>query len=565
MNAALHIWPARDRARAIRVWPDPEEAPAGLIQETQEHLFVLRGADGGAQAELFIDEVPLEALRAPRPDEAVWRWSPGFHAGAVECRLKLPASAHNFIVVTDPAERKLTREAFDLMVREILEDTFALFALSAFRTGVARGNEKRPPPIARLEFLRSRIELIARVVTAIDARPRRILRAEDEVTPAWRAARATAPEVLKSFRCGRLDRETGPSRLPPALRGHLPAMIRRKVRRSSLDIPAHRQMKASLEVWARWLEGVAQVLAAAAPADPEDGLAGRLWAARSRRMARQLRGLLALPLFEAVGPGKPRPDASAIWRSDPQYRRFAVIHRDMSRGIASVFGDFLQMPLARTFDLYELWAYLRLVRAAVDSFGTEGVDVSGLFEAGSGITLASGQAIVRLPAAGFALCFQRRYREYWNEKLGRGSFSREMRPDVAIEALEGLPERLIVLDAKYRIGAALNDALASAHMYRDALVAAGAEGPVRRIVGAAYLISPDSYTTPGEWQDASMPGRLFHPTYRSEFRFGAVTLAPGMDADEIRLTLEAILEDAGGGHLWESEPVRIARLDDEEK
>lgn len=549
MNAALHIWPDRDPTRAVRVWPEPEEAPAGLIQETQEHLFVLTGAPDGSQADLLVDEVPLEALRAPRLNEAVWRWSPGFHAGAVECRLKLPTSAHDFVVVTDPAERKLTREAFDLMVREILEDTFALFALGAFRTGVARGTGQRPPPIARLEFLRSRIELVERIVKAIDARPRRILRAEDEIAPSWRAARATAPEVLKSFRSGRLDSETGTPRLPPALRGLLPAVIRRKVRRSSLDIPAHRQMKASLEVWARWLEGAAQVLVAAVPAEPDDSSASRLWAARSRRMARKLRALLALPLFEAVASDTPRPDASAIWRGDPQYRRFAAIHRDMSRGIANVFGDFLQMPLARTFDLYELWAYLRLVRAAVDRFGAEGVDVSGLFQAGSGITLAAGQAIVRLPAAGFALCFQRRYREYWVEKDGRGSFSREMRPDVAIEALEGQPERLIVLDAKYRIGAALNDALASAHMYHDALVSSGTESSIRRIVGASYLISPDSYATPAEWQATPMPGRLFHPAYRSKFRFGAVTLAPGMDATEIRLSLETILDDARGNDV----------------
>jgi hypothetical protein len=547
VNAALHIWPDRDRARALRVWPDPEDAPAGLIQETREHLFVLSGAADAGRADLLIDEAPLEALRASRSDEALWLWSPGFHAGAVECRLKLPGAAHDFTVVTDPAERKLTRDAFDLMVREILEDTFALFALSPFRTGVARGAGRRPPPIARLEFLRSRIDLISRTVRAIDARPRRVLRAEDEVTPSWRAARATAPEVLKSFRSGRLDQETGSPRLPPALRGHLPAMIRRKVRRSSLDIPAHRQMKASVEVWARWLEGVTAVLAAAAPADPEEGQAGRLWSLRSRRMARQLRSLLALPLFEDVGSGEPRPDATAIWRGDPQYRRFAAIHRDMSRGIASVFGDFLQMPLARTFDLYELWAYLRLVRAAVDRFGAEGVDVGGLFQAGAGITLAAGQAVVRLPAAGFALCFQRRYREYWIEKDGRGSFSREMRPDVAIEALDGQPERLIVLDAKYRIGAGLNEALASAHMYRDALVTPGAESPIHRIVGAAYLLSPDSYAPSADWQSTAMPGRLFHPEYRTEFRFGAVTLAPGMSTAEIRVALESILEDAGGG------------------
>lgn len=273
----------------------------------------------------------------------------------------------------------------------------------------------------------------------------------------------------------------------------------------------------------------------------------RLWSARSRRMARQLRGLLALPLFEDVGSGLPRPDASPVWKNDPHYRRFAALHRDMSLGIASVFGDFLQMPLARTFDLYELWAYLRLVRAAVERFGVDPLDLAGLFEAGQGLTLAAGQAVVRLPAAGFSLCFQRRYREFWIEKDSRGSFSREMRPDVAIESMPGAADRLIVLDAKYRIGADLNDALASAHMYRDALVAGEADGSVRRIVGAAYLLSPDTPIAAGDWTSTPMPGRLFHPAYRSVFRFGAVSLRPGMSAAEIGLALETILEDAGGG------------------
>ncbi len=544
MTAVLHIWPGRDPARAVRIWPDADTPAPGLIEEAQEHLFVLTGAPGAQQADLLIDELPLEALRAPEPDGARWRWAPGFHAGAVECRLKLPGGSHVFEVTTDPAVRKLSRDAFDAMVREVLEDTFALFALSPFRKGVARGAGRRPPPIARLEFLRSRMGALVQTVKAIDARPRRVLRAEDSLTPFWRAGRATAPEVLKSFQSGRLVQESGPARLPAALKGHLPAIIRSKVRRSSLDIPAHRQMKASLALWARWLEGVALMLQASVPPDPEDGRMARLWAHRTRRMARELRGLLSLPMFEGVSPGHPRPDAAPIWRGEPQYRRFAAIHRDFSRGLASAFGDFLQMPLARTFDLYELWAYLRLTRAAITRFGAAGVDVTGLFEAGRGVTLAAGQAVVRLPVADVALCFQRRYREYWLEKDGRGSFSREMRPDMAIESLDG-GERLIVLDAKYRIGAGLNEALASAHMYRDALVTANADGEVRQMVSAAYLLSPAAPIIAGTWTDAPMPGRLFHPAYRSQFRFGAVSLAPGMSDMQIGLALEAILQDAG--------------------
>lgn len=540
MTPRLEIWPGRDSSRAVRVWPAGGTPDPGAVQEAGEHLFVLVGAEDASAAELLIDDAPLEALRSSAPDEARWRWTPGFHAGQVEARLVRPAGSVRFEFVTDPAVRKLTRDAFDQMVRETLEDTFALFSLSAFRTGVARGAGGRAPPIARLEFLRSRMAELKTAVEAIDARPRRVLRAGIETVPAHRAARATAPEVLRSFRTGRLIQADRADRLPERLKGRLPEVIRRNARRVSQDLPAHRQMKASLEVWARWLETVARQLSRP-EAEPETAP----WARRTRAMARRLRALLALPMFEGVGDGSPRPDASPIWRGDPRYRRFARLHRDMTLGIAAVFGEFLQMPLARTFDLYELWAYLRLARAAVERWGASAEDVAALFEAGTGVTLASGSARLDLPEAGLALSFQRRFREYWLEKDGRGSFSREMRPDIVLERLAGDAPGLVVLDAKYRIGADLNDALSSTHMYRDALVRDDGDGTPRRVVQAAYLVTPAAPVPSTDWRTTAMPGRLFHPEYRGAFSFGAVTLTPGMSPEAIGDALDLILADAG--------------------
>jgi hypothetical protein len=69
------------------------------------------------------------------------------------------------------------------MVRDILSDTFALFSLSGFRKGIARGAGTRPPPIARLEFLRSRIDQLEEIVGVIVRNPRRRLSGEDILLP----------------------------------------------------------------------------------------------------------------------------------------------------------------------------------------------------------------------------------------------------------------------------------------------------------------------------------------------------------------------------------------------
>ena len=539
--------------RLWRVWPNPEPITAGAVRETGSYLFELQEVDKATGADLMIDDVPLEALRLKDSRESRWRWSPGFHAGTVEAELRLPGNGiRRFEIVTDPDLRKLTRGEFDVMVKEILEDTFALFSLSSFRKYVARGTGGRAPAIARLEFLRSRVDELESVAQAVARSPRRMLVREHTVVPHHRAIRATGPEILRSFRSGRILSEAGkPSRLPTALNGFLPKVIRLTRRRSSLDLAEHRQMASCLRAWSSWMTAAANQLERSTTighSDMETKQAGTAWAARCRRLARRLGQLTELPPFAESGEAPPRLMLSPVFRNDPVYQRFFRLYQDMNLGIAAVFGDFLGMPLARTFELYELWCFLRLIRAATDEYGPTGVDVGNLFIADSngGVTFAAGAVTVSV-GSGWKLCFQKQYREFWLEPDGRGSFSRTMNPDVVMgqdkTGGESNP-RLIVLDAKYRIEGALNDALNSIHTYRDALVRQAESGDIEGIVTAAYLLTPNLPMMEEEYRATPMPGRLFHPEYRRSFRFGAATLRPGMTAGELRTTVRMIVADA---------------------
>lgn len=550
---ALYIQ-AEGGGPAWQVWPVPDAVPPGAVREGASYLFELRDSDDALSADLLIDDAPVEALRSREPRNARWRWQPGFHAGMVEAVLRVPGiGTRSFAVTTDPDLRKLTREDFDAMVREVLEDTFALFSLSAFRKGIARQPANRPPPLARLEFLRSRADEIVATVEAIARAPRHYLRAEDITVPAHRATRATGPEIIKSFRSGVIRTETfTPSRLPVALKGCLPAQITLRQRRNSVDIPEHRQIKACLRSWSAWLGGVAELLAkVGASDDPEVITTAGSWAVRARRVARRLNDVATAGFMTEVGEGPALLRMSSLFRNDPLYQRFYRLWQDMNLGLAALFGDFLNMPLARTYELYELWCFLRLLRAAVEEYGASGVDLSNLFlgEASGGVTIATGAITVSI-GGDRVLCFQRQYREYWVEDSREGSFSRTMVPDVVLAGRDlGCPERrVIVLDAKYRINDGLNDALNSIHTYRDALVQEVASGRTEGIVTAAYLLTPHVPAgLKSDFKDTPVPGRLFHPEYREKFRFGAVTLRPGMSGEELRACLKTIVADAGAG------------------
>jgi hypothetical protein len=121
-----------------------------------------------------------------------------------------------------------------------------------------------------------------------------------------------------------------------------------------------------------------------------------------------------------------------------------------------------------------------------------------------------------------------------------------MTPDVVAthETADPSNGRLIVLDAKYRINDGLNDALGSIHTYRDALVGEAGSGTTEGIVTAAYLLTPHVPVLVSSYRDTPMPGRLFHPGYRAGFRFGAVTLRPGMTSAEIATTLRLVVAEA---------------------
>lgn len=534
-----------------QVWPAPEAVPPGMVREGASYLFELRDSDDALAADLLIDDVPAEALRSRHPRVARWRWQPGFHAGMVEAALRVPgAGTRRFEITTDPDLRKLTRDDFDAMVREVLEDTFALFSLSAFRKGIARQQRNRPPPLARLEFLRSRADAIVNTIASIARAPRHFLRAEEVTVPAHRASRATGPEIIKSFRSGVIRTETvKPSRLPTALRGRLPAQITLRQRRNSVDIPEHRQIKACLKSWASWLNGIADRLTkVSVQDDPEIVTSAGSWAVRARHIARRLNDAAGTGFMSEVSEAPALLRMSSLFRNDPVYQRFYRLWQDMNLGLAALFGDFLNMPLARTYELYELWCFLRLLRAAAEEYGPAGVDLSNLFlsDAAGGVTISAGSIVV--PIGGDrVLCFQRQYREYWVEPEGAGSFSRTMVPDVVLAGtgLGSACRRVIVLDAKYRINDGLNDALNSIHTYRDALVREAESGLPEGIITAAYLLTPHVPTLKEDFKETPVPGRLFHPQYRQKFHFGAVTLRPGMTADDLRACLRAIVADAG--------------------
>ena len=555
-SPVLYLYEQQNKDSRTILWPK-YLGKEGSIQENRSYIFELTGVTKPDDVEFLIDDFPLEALRSKNNNTARWLWSPGFYAGSIKALLIFPdGEKKEFEIITDPALNKLTRSDFNTMVEQILEDTLALFSLSSFRTGIARGSGNTPPPIARLEYIKSRIDEIINTVQKINERPVRILKGSIKNIPAHRAKSITGQELLNSLRGGQLTRiqnQNAIKRFPEELKGHYPKQIKKQIRSDGLNIKEHQEIKAALRSWSVLLEIYSSLLNSLLDKRPkrntEEFNQISNWANRCINLSTKLKRLTTLPLFREVTDRNGLPEASSIYRRVPAYRNFFQLHQDMILGISNVFGDFLQLPLARTYDLYELWCFLRLLRALVNIYPT--ISFDSLFteyspESGQ-LTLPSGNVEIELPD-GKLIAFQRTYKEFWKNDSKTGSFSRSMKPDISLEFNKMTGPEILVLDAKYRIKSQLNDAISSIHMYRDAIVQAGSKNPdkTERIVSAAYLLSPylPDITENKNWNEENMPGRLFNRNYRGLFKFGAATLRPGMSIGEISSIFRDIIEDS---------------------
>ncbi|WP_081493054.1 DUF2357 domain-containing protein [Bradyrhizobium yuanmingense] len=532
-----------NRAASARVemYPNRGDGLETLVQEFGEYLIDIEGISNPDLAELYFNDEKLIALRSPAPGVGRWIWSVAFYAGEAEFLLVPPAGRRRTIkIIVNPDTRKLERAQFDRMLSDIMDDSYALFALSGYRRGFAGARHLRPPPLAKLEYIRSRVSEIETSVKLISARPVRRIQKEQAVSLLGRARQLTGIDISRSLGRRRIGQIKSAGHLPRALNGCYPIIVEQWKSVEDTDVREHREIKGTLLKWSTWLNLVARTLKSTAH---DDDLANERakWVSRCRRLSARIERLAGIQPFSAVAPSFAGLTPSHVFFRRPGYRQFFRHATDMRNGIGSLGGTFLDLPLARTFELYELWVYLRLVRAALQLRGIASIDGEKVFaQPDVGITLRGDQICVDI-GAGAELCFQRTFLEYWKTDTGIGTFSRNVRPDISLQFDEG--EKIVVLDAKYRVGASLNEAITSIHTYRDAVVAAKDDRFSRPVV-AAYVVSPFKASIGEDWQSTAMPMRLFHPVYREKFKFGGISMAPGLSLAEVQDGLRRILDDA---------------------
>jgi large subunit ribosomal protein MRP49 len=422
-------------------------------------------AEGAALA-LEVGGLLLEPYLRPGDPAWRWRWVAPLAAGSYPLCLRAAwpdGRADELRGALTVAPRKLDQERYAQLLDDLQRLGRALvFALSGGATPAALPPEvdlSAPTPAEELAGLfGSELERLAGAVERIARRPPDRLRSRNDEVPLGRLRDAARVVDVR------------PERDAAELAASAPSYDSYEARllRRLLDLLWRRL--------ARLLEGP--------PLPP--ALASRAAAARER-----LRALRALPFLAAVPPLTAYSGPTPRIQRDADYRVVYGVWRQLRRRpLVSWDPATLAIPVADLPRLYERWC---AAAAALALLGLPGLTLGAQALLADGdeplLALPEAEPLVTLGGPGDVTLRLRYQARYTPRGAPLRSLDRHTRvPDLALEVeAPGVPPRVILLDAKYRLdasGGVPEDALADAYSYLGSI---GGVGGGRAALAVALL------------------------------------------------------------------------------
>jgi hypothetical protein len=523
------------------------DAPLDIppVAEHQPVEFVCL-APLGARLALSLDGQLLDPFLRPGEPAWHWRWNAGTAVGLHQALLIVTwpdGSADQRVAALRVVPRKIDQDRYEALLDDIQRIAYGIvYALSGAGAEGARLQREAPwqhsPAEEYYALFEERLELFARAVRRIAARPREQLRRGTAQSPLGQVP-ALGAEAIAQVTRGIFD-EAPPGvadELQEALRpggGLLPRDVATSRSAPTTDTYEHRLLKHLLTLLlrrVRWIGSLAEreVERLAAGTALAGGTGARL--VRARRIAagcveaqQQLRELRALPLLAEVAPLAAFRGPSPLFQRDPAYREVYRMWQALREHPYIAFDSpHFAIPIADLPRLYESWCALEVVRALLALGGdvreqrlvVQRRGASQEDELTFAVELAEQAPLLVIDhgACTLTLRYQPRYRPQRTahgdrlESLDRYTHV----PDLAIEVRrEGAAPQVLLLDAKYRIDAEGRgvppDALADGYTYLGAIGCGGARATLGSLLLYPGTGAPERYAS-GVGVLPLLPGR----------------------------------------------------------
>ncbi len=450
--------------------------------------------DLSGDCELFLNDVP--AARLVRQGISVFPFETDFYAGDIRIAVVRDGRVLSITEVEiDPDAAKITRDEYASMAAETARATLALYRLSAVTLPAEVRASGIRCSIVTLELLRTNFERLERAISRIADSPARVLASISHSVDLARVRRLDDRAILAAQRSSKTrqatDRERAVApRLVRALGGRWAENVLETRHHESMAIYENRAIAGFLRWLRSTLASISDRVAAGGVGDLPAGTA-KLWAMRVGSWRNRLTRLSRRSMFDELAPD-PILRATSIFRMHPDYAAAFAAMVAIRAGLGPSVAALPDVPVDRTYKLYEIWCYVGLLAAVAEMFPQSRTRVSEILQGCSlpsvlGTTLAQGGSSNIQLAGDLVLTYQRHI-GCNPDSEGAMTPLVEAVPDIALSRLsaDGLCIGMVILDPKYRAGPSLNDGIRDLHAYRDAIVSSKGA----RLVRAAVVLAP---------------------------------------------------------------------------
>ena len=436
----------------------PDELLTGFTECAGYRIACAAGFSGV----LLVDEISLSY----EPENSCWLWSPGLFAGEVcaELRDEEQRTVARYRLDVSPDPTKLGRYMFDAMVERIAAIN-PLLLLGTEPASIAIGTEG-DLVAPNLQYLRLRLygEAYIASLQEIARKPIRRLRQRRQLGRIGDARRVDIQTV-------RATRNSASSAL--ALAG-----VHDDPERARFDLPytdetfdngANRAMRYFLDAVVARLRRLREQLAREERKNETRTELSERWPERRRVLAsleRALRTVSRRTPFSEISRRELTSAGLNAVSGHPAYARAQRLAWSILRSGAAGYDASETHQLTTSWEVFERWCFIEVAEVAAKVLGKDFDPAHLRFRNGdkAAYRASNGQET-------FEIQLQETFSAYRDGTHDKLSVSRLRVPDITLRYWKGGKlHRWIVLDAKYRVSRSnVLDAMASAHIYHDAL------------------------------------------------------------------------------------------------
>lgn len=438
-----------------------------------------------------------------------------------------------------------TKVDYDLDYEALIEDlsdanrslVFEYFRGTHKRGGIDK--KQNGQPIEWILLLRNSVDLLARAIEQVNRAPHRGLRRERSLVPI-QDVRVSTPSIVRAISRGEGE---GPTvQVGNSWKAH--SRIPASQAHETLDTFEHRWLRSRLSFVYRRLLLLQKEQDARVQRATKRGARARRLVAEQQELdetALRVSRLLALPVISSATLDVSPASTSLQLQTASGYREAYQVLTSLGSAL-TLSDDHKAYSLSDINELYEAWCFSKLSVLIAEALDAE-VDISNaLVTTSSGLrfALAKGRKS-QISLTSGPLRIELIYNPEYSMPTGK------QRPDIVVRSrVAGSPERLIALDAKYRLDVteeyvaqfgspgAPTDAVNELHRYRDAIrpFVHGKRAPA--IVAGAALFP---------WPEHLDSRRYALRRSLDEVGIGALPFLPGNEVGVVSWLLGLIFSD----------------------